>query len=86
MRHTNYFSYVVDRSHSIRGVTHGYELGAAGDLSREIIHVEGAVLIVNLGDTDGDSAFLQSYPWRKIGSVIEASDYDLISRIQFATD
>ncbi len=49
MRHTNHFSYVVDRSHSIRGVTHGYQLGAAGDLSRQIIHVESAVLVMNFG-------------------------------------
>jgi hypothetical protein len=66
--------------------THGYQLGAAGNLSRQIIHVEGAIVVVYFGHANRDATFLESYPGGVVGGVIEASDYDLISWIQFAAD
>src|ERR1700677_3787091 len=86
MRHTNHFSYVVDGSHRIRGVTHRYQLGATGYLSRQIIHVEGAIVVVYFGYANRDATFLESYPGGVVGAVIETSDYDLISWIQFPSN
>ena len=79
MRHANNLFYVVDGSHRIRGVANGYQLGAAGDFPRQVIHVQGAVLIMNLGHPDRDASFLESQPGRIVGAMIEPSDYDLIA-------
>ena len=79
MRQTNHFSYIVDGSHRVRSIADGHQLGAIRDLSRQVLHVESAVLIMNLGDADGYSAFLQSYPGREVGSMVQPRHHDFVT-------
>ncbi len=60
MRHTYDFPYVVDGSHRVRGVANGHQPGAAGDFPRQVMHVQGAVPIMNFGHAYRDASFLES--------------------------
>ncbi len=86
MRHADDFLYIVDGSHCVRGVANGYQLGPAGDFSRQVVHVQGAIPIMDLGHPDGDASFFQGQPGGVIGIVIETSHYDLIPGIEFTAD
>src|SRR3984957_8109813 len=60
MRQANNLFHVVDGSDRVRGVANRDDLGAAGDLPCQVIHVEGAILVVNFSYPHGDALFLQS--------------------------
>ena len=62
VRHTDDFPYIVDGSHRVRGVANRYQPGPAGDFPRQVMHVQGAIPIMNLGHPDRDASFLQSQP------------------------
>ena len=86
VRHTDDFPYIVDGSHRVRGVANGYQPGAAGDFPRQVMHVQGAIPIMNFGHPYRDASFLQSQPGRIIGIMIKTSHYDLISGIEFTAN
>jgi hypothetical protein len=71
----------IDRAHRIRGCADRYELGAIGQLRSQVLHVERAVLDMNVDLADGRAGVARRLdPGRVVRVVFHAREQDLIAR------
>src|SRR5581483_9588978 len=78
----NFFD-VVNGSDGIRRVSDGNQLRPAGNLTREVLHIERAIRLVDFGKAHSHTTFFESLPRRYVCTVIKLCEQDFIARSKF---
>ena len=76
--------HVVNRAHRIRSVADRNQFRAIGNLARQIVHVESAIVFMNLRHANGHAALFERAPRRNIGIVIKVREHDFVPRTELA--
>src|SRR5260370_16048084 len=72
----------VDRSHHVRGVSHGDELCFRRDFALQIIHIQSAIAFTNIDLADDDAFFFEGAPGSYVGIVVQHSHHNFIAWIE----
>ncbi len=72
----------IDGADGVGGVTDGDEFCFARDFFAQVVEIERAVGIVNIGLTDDDAFFFERAPRRDVGVVIERGDDDFVAGLE----
>ncbi|MBP1741220.1 MAG: hypothetical protein H6Q48_3513 [Deltaproteobacteria bacterium] len=82
MGHFGDHFHVIDRSHGIGGQAAGHDLRPFGELSLQVVHVEGAVLGMKIHPAQRGARITgKKHPWADVGVMIKASDDHLVPRL-----
>ena len=84
-RQAHDFGDVVDRSYSVRGIADCDQSRASANLPRQILHVERAIVFVELHGADRDAFFFQRLPRGEVRVVIEQREHDFVAGTEFAS-
>jgi hypothetical protein len=76
----------IDGANGVGGVTDGDEFCFARDFFAEVVEIERAVGIVNIGLTDDDAFFFECAPGRDVGVVIESGDDNFVAGLEITSD
>ncbi len=85
-RQPHHFGDVVDRAYGIRRITDGHQARALSDFRGKIVHVERAIILVELHGADDNAFFFQRFPGREVRVVVKQCEDDLVAGCKFPPD
>src|SRR5579859_5099496 len=74
---------IIDRANGIGGIAHRHNLRTRGDLPLHLLHIERAILWMEINPANMAAAILRNQePGGDIGIVIEARHHQFVARLE----